>query len=56
MHKSMMMTMMTMQAYSAALEQILKWEARTCQARSAGKIVCRAPPLFWLYKYNQSFW
>ena len=22
----------------------------TCQARGAGKIFCRAPPLFWLYK------
>ena len=21
-----------------------------------GNLFCRAPPLFWLYKYNQSFW
>ena len=28
----------------------------TCQARSARKNFCRAPPLFWLCKYNQSFW
>ena len=28
----------------------------TCQAQSAGKFFCRTPPLFWLYKYNQSFW
>jgi len=29
----------------------------TFQARSAvKKFFCRVPPLFWLYKYNQSFW
>jgi len=29
----------------------------TCQVRSAGKqLSCSSPPLFWLYKYNQSFW
>jgi len=27
----------------------------TCHARSAG-IFLSCPPLFWLYKYSQSFW
>jgi len=42
---------------SVAPKRIWKWGgAGTRPARIAGNFFCRAPPLFWLYKYNQSFW
>jgi len=44
----MMMTMMTMQAYPAALERIQKWEAHV-RREAPEKKFCRVPPLFWLY-------
>jgi len=44
---------MTRQITAVGPERIWKWGRDTRPVQSTGKkIFCRAPSLFWLYKYN----
>jgi len=42
--------------HTVAPERIWKWGVGHTSGAKHRNFFCRSPPLFWLYKYNESFW